>query len=426
VQYLHLKISNQVVNGKTKRTTHLYDDGSNKSTDIFYEFDSIVPWSDNMLLDGHVFAILLYACSLGKPLKIHGAISRTALRNIDELQLAWGKWKPDVYKKIDVIPDRVDYKIRQHDGGKAIAAFSGGVDATFTALRHTKILPENLRYPLSSVLMVHGFDVDLYNHNDFRQLEERVAPLLKDLNLEFRSIRTNSRDLKLQDWNDSHGLELAACLHMLSEEFEFGIIGSSGPYDNFFMPWGSSPVTDHLISGSQLSIIHDGAGFSRTEKVAGILNFPTACKTIKVCWSGADQSGNCGKCEKCVRTQLNFLAAGATSSPPCFSEQLNISDIIKVQNNKHAPLSDMRSLLMYATAHNISGEWLSVVSGGVVDREKQSLYSRNLSTVKNVNPVKQQMTKVISGLGIEEPVKKMWRTGRRLILKAIVEYQTLM
>ncbi len=369
---------------------------------------------------------MLYACKLGKPLKIHGAISRTALRNIDELQSAWGKWKPEIYKKIEIIPDYVDNKIRRQIGGKTIAAFSGGVDATFTALRHTKILPENLRYPLSSVLMVHGFDVDVYNYRDFKQLTKRVSPLLQDLNLEFKTIRTNSRDLKLQDWNDSHGLELAACLHMLSDEFEFGIIGSSGSYDNFLMPWGSSPVTDHLISGSQLSIIHDGAGFSRTEKVAGILNFPVACKTIKVCWSGADQSGNCGKCEKCVRTQLNFLAAGALSTPQCFPTRLNMEDIINAQNNRHTPLRDMRSLLAYAKAHNIDGEWLSIVKKGIEEREGKTTSSNTVAAASGINPIKGQLAKIISALGFEEAAKKSWRLARRSIIKAIAEYQTLL
>ncbi len=426
MEYLHLNVSSQVVSGKCKRTTHLHEDGSNKAIEIFYEFDSQLELSGDTLLDGHVFAILLYACKLGKPLKIHGAISRTALRNIDELQSAWGKWKPEIYKKIEIIPDYVDNKIRRQIGGKTIAAFSGGVDATFTALRHTKILPENIRYPLSSVLMVHGFDVDVYNYRDFKQLTKRVSPLLQDLNLEFKTIRTNSRDLKLQDWNDSHGLELAACLHMLSDEFEFGIIGSSGSYDNFLMPWGSSPVTDHLISGSQLSIIHDGAGFSRTEKVAGILNFPVACKTIKVCWSGADQSGNCGKCEKCVRTQLNFLAAGALSTPQCFPTRLNMEDIINAQNNRHTPLRDMRSLLAYAKAHNIDGEWLSIVKKGIEEREGKTTSSNTVAAASGINPIKGQLAKIISALGFEEAAKKSWRLARRSIIKAIAEYQTLL
>ncbi len=426
MEYLHLSVSNDIVNGKSRRTTSLHEDGSNKTIEVFYEFDSQIEWSENTLLDGHVFAILLYACSLGKPLKVHGPISRTALRNIDELQLAWGKWKPEIYKKIEIIPDYVDNKIRRQIGGKTIAAFSGGVDATFTALRHTKILPENIRYPLSSVLMVHGFDVDVYNCRDFKQLTKRVSPLLEYLDLEFRTIRTNSRDLKLQDWNDSHGLELAACLHMLSDEFEFGIIGSSGSYDNFAMPWGSSPVTDHLISGSQLSIIHDGAGFSRTEKVAGILNFPIACKTIKVCWSAADQSGNCGRCEKCVRTQLNFLAAGASSPQPCFSGKLHTDHIIAAQNNKYTPLRDMRSLVAYAKANNISGEWLSVVKNGIDEQEGKPLSSNLVSVIKDTNSLKGQLAKIISELGFEEPAKKLWRSVRRTVIKAIAEYQTLL
>ncbi len=416
MEYLHLEVSNSTIGGKSKRVTHLREDGNSRNIDIFYEFDRLMEWSPDSLLDGHVFAIFLYACSRGKPLKVHGALSRTALRNLEELQLVWCRWKPALYKRIEIIADHIDNKHMRRTQEKTLSAFSGGVDATFTALRHTKLLPENLRYPLSSVLMVHGFDVDLYNMSGFSQLKNRVKPLLDDIGLELRTIRTNSRELKLQDWNDSHGLELAACLHMYSDEFEFGLIGSSGPYDYFAMPWGSSPVADHLISGSKLSIIHDGAGFTRTDKVAEIIKFPVACQTIKVCWSGADQSGNCGKCEKCVRTQLNFLAAGAVSNPPCFPGKLDIKDILKIQLNTDSRLRDMNSVIAYAQAHNISGEWLSVLNS--------SLGTWNPPVAVNTKKkegslLKRAVAIILENTSFEAPTKKYWRQIRRSLLKVV-------
>lgn len=73
---------------------------------------------------------------------------------------------------------------------------------------------------------------------------------------------------------------------------------------------GSTPVADHLMSGDLIQLVHDGAGYSRTEKVARLADCPLAVERLKVCCSGRDPSTNCGRCEKCLRTMLNFLAAG--------------------------------------------------------------------------------------------------------------------
>ncbi len=417
MEYLHLEASNSVIDGKSRRVTHLREDGSTKKMEIFYEFDRIVPWSEHTLLDGHVFAILLYASSQGKPLRVHGAVSHAALRNLEELQLAWRIWKPEIYKKIEIIPDRVDnsHKIAREE--KAIAAFSGGVDAMFTALRHTKILPKSIGYPLQSLLMVHGFDVDVYNFTAFEQLVSRIKPFVDDLNVELRMVRTNSRDLKIQDWDDSFALELAGCLHMYSDEFEFGIIGSSEAYDALVMPLGSTPATDYLMSGEVFSIIHDGAGFSRTDKVAEVKNHQVACETLKVCWAGANQSGNCGKCEKCVRTQMNFLATGATSNPACFSNELDVNDINNIKIHTEAQLAEMVSIVSYAEAHNVNGQWLTILKARIAEWKPTD--PKELEKQKKGGIIKRVLVKTITKLGLAEPAKKIWRKSRRYILKAV-------
>lgn len=416
MEYLHLEVSNSIIDGKSRRITRLRWDGTVKPIEIFYEFDRIIPWSENTVLDGHVFAILLYAASQGKPLKVHGTVSHSALRNIEELQLAWCRWKPDSYKKIEIIPDRVEHTRKIRTEEKAISAFSGGVDATFTALRHTKILPDLLRYPLRSVLMVHGFDVEIYNKEDFEQLTRRVRPTLDFLGLELRAIRTNSREINLQNWKDSHGLELAACLHMCSDEFEFGLIGSSYSYDTLELPWGSNSATDHLISGNNFSIVHDGAGFSRTDKVVVIKGFPIACKTLKVCWAGADQSGNCGKCEKCVRTQLNFLAAGVTTTPPCFPKELNIEHIndINIHTISCCQFAELVDIAAHAKKHNTGGEWTPVLEARIALRRPEDA---NYSAKQDGGLIKRTFIKLFSTLGLSEPAKKIWRSARRELLK---------
>jgi len=78
-----------------------------------------------------------------------------------------------------------------------------------------------------------------------------------------------------------------------------------------------------------MRIVHDGAGYSRTEKVVEIATHKTATRVLKVCWQGQETFKNCGNCEKCIRTQLNFLAAGV-SHAPCFDFAFDTGNIASI------------------------------------------------------------------------------------------------
>jgi hypothetical protein len=65
-----------------------------------------------------------------------------------------------------------------------------------------------------------------------------------------------------------------------------------------------------------MEVRHDGAGRSRTEKVAYLATWEQGMPLLRVCWEGRVPDGNCGRCEKCVRTRLNFHIAGV-ESPAC-------------------------------------------------------------------------------------------------------------
>jgi hypothetical protein len=337
-----------------------------------------------------------------------------------EFLLVWRLWKPTIYKMIEIIPDRiVDRRVGAGSSSRAISAFSGGVDANFTALRHAKSMPENTRYPLTDVVMVHGFDVEIENHTDFNKLKTRVKPLIDELGLHLRLVRTNSKDLKLQDWEDSFATELAGCLHMMSDEFQYGLIGSSEDYSALVLPWGSSPVTDHLMSGDAFKVVHEGAGYSRTDKVAEIRRHELACKTLKVCHAGADQSGNCGRCEKCVRTQMNFLAAGATKMPPCFKAELDLDCIRTIQVANKTQLAELVSIANHAKAHHVTGEWMDVLAQTV--QAWQPIDPAVLARKRHGSLAKRSAIKIVTAMGLREPAKKVWRTARRKILKNLAK-----
>jgi hypothetical protein len=292
------------------------------------------------------------------------------------------------------------------------------VDATFTALRHaaaTQEICDGSNYPLCAALLVHGFDVDVYNTADFRALLRRVQPFIDMVGLNLRTIRTNSRDLRLVDWEDACGIELAACLHMYSQEYNVGLIGSSNPYDELDLPWGSNPVTDHLMGGAGFKVVHDGAGFSRTEKVQAIMRYPKACKSLKVCWAGADQSRNCGHCEKCVRTQLNFLAAGASKLPECFDDPFDADNIRRIRIEGWAQMVEFYGIRDFAKTHKSGGDWLPIL------QERIAAWSDH-GQVRSGGKghglrLKRWVADAVAIAGATHPVTKVWRQMRRTSLK---------
>ena len=76
------------------------------------------------------------------------------------------------------------------------------------------------------------------------------------------------------------------------------------------IPWGSNPVTSPLLSSARMRMVQPGAGTTRTEKVRAIGGLDSVRSHIRVCWQGDQLGRNCGRCEKCVRSKVNFLAAG--------------------------------------------------------------------------------------------------------------------
>jgi hypothetical protein len=177
------------------------------------------------------------------------------------------------------------------------------------------------------------------------------------------------KEVNIQDWEDSHMAQLACCLHHYSHRFCYALAGSTDPYDALFLPWGSNPATDYLLSSDAMRLIHDGAGYSRTKKVALIATHKTAMQVVKVCWEGKDTSKNCGYCEKCIRAQLNFLAVGV-ARPPCFEKPIDLDQIahLSLQHNTYLGVV---STYDYAREHRITDEWVSILKTRIEDYARE-------------------------------------------------------
>jgi hypothetical protein len=324
-----------------------------RAIEIYFDFVG-ESFPEPFVLDGFVNAVIFHAMGSNQDIHVDGRMSRSALLNLAAFQEAWCRWKPDVYKPVRIEPlSIIDDPPRARP--RSIAAFSAGADAIFTALRHA-----GDEFALDSVMLVHGFDVPTERADQFSKLLERAQPLLQRLKLRPRIVRTNLAELRLQEWLDSFLAQISCCLHNYSHEFRFGLAGGGQPYDALVLPWGQNPCTDYLLSGEGFSIVHDGAGFSRTEKIAVIAQDPVATSVMKVCWEAADLSTNCGICEKCVRTRLNFKAVGV-DRPSCFAGEITPDEIRRIHFSNDSQRAAWREILAYADSHALRGDWLEAM-----------------------------------------------------------------
>jgi hypothetical protein len=86
-------------------------------------------------------------------------------------------------------------------------------------------------------------------------------------------------------------------------------------------PYSSHPLLNPNYSSSDLKIRHEGITLSRFAKTRLVADWDFALKYLRVCNRVEHYKPgmlNCGKCEKCVRTMVAFLALGKLEKATCF------------------------------------------------------------------------------------------------------------
>lgn len=315
-------------------------------------------------LDTAVVASVLYWMRRDAPkVRIRGAVSGTLLANVEELQCCWAKWRPHEYRRFEIVPDHVidDRPV----GSGAIAAFSGGVDAAFTLLTRSRPSPDSALI-VNEVAMVHGFDIGLDEPEVFARARARTEAMAEAADVPVRVVRTDMRSRIPVEWEDFHGLAVASALLTFQNRRETGLVGSSRPYDRLAFPHGSSPVQDWMASTGRMRIRHDGSGFNRTEKVDRIADVPAVVNNLRVCWIGAQRDRNCGRCEKCIRTMLNFRATGRPV-PRCFPHGIDRRALRSVRPSGRE-LLEYEMIIAGAVARQVQAPWIPAVRRMIMRR----------------------------------------------------------
>lgn len=306
--------------------------------------------------DPFAVATIFLAMAEGRDLRLAGSIDPGLFARLEEFVVIWSLWRPDKYRRIAILPDRVRDRGTTIPDDLAVAAFSGGLDATFTILRHQRRLAGSGSKRIVAGALVHGFDVPLSETAKFDHCLLLAGQTLADAGIDVVPFRTNFRDLMELDWNDVHSAATIATLHFLKARARTALVAASHVYDHLLIPYGSTPLTDSLLSSGSMDVVHDGAGFDRCRKAEAVSKWAVGARNLRVCWQGTQVEANCGRCEKCLRTRLNFLAMGleppASLVPEGTRPELGLLD----STNEHF-LEEYRKLLATARSHGIRDRW---------------------------------------------------------------------
>jgi hypothetical protein len=259
--------------------------------------------------DPFVLGILQIAMHDGEDLSVHGTVSPSLLRNLEDFQRAWADWKPEYYRLITVRAD-VEQEAFETGRHEAICCFSGGVDSCFTAYRHARGQSTDFPYPLRTAVLVHGFDIPLKEVDYYESACAKVTCQLNSLDMGLYRVTTNFKELSVF-WPHAYGTGVASILSLFQHRYATGLIAQGVPYSLYqYLTEGSNPMTDPLLSSNAFKIVPDGSGFQRWEKIKVISDWPEGLEHLRVCWEGEKKDSNCCDCEKCIRNILTFRALG--------------------------------------------------------------------------------------------------------------------
>jgi hypothetical protein len=254
--------------------------------------------------DALVPLLLQPAMSMGQPVRIPEGVSPRLLGGLDLIQAIFRSWNPRL-KPVPVAAEARDPDVPEGSGVACL--FSGGVDSFYTALKH--------RDEITHLVFVHGFDIDLADNRRRGAAISTVREVAERMGKELVEVETNLRSFSDShaDWILYFGSAMASVALLLQRDFRrvfFAAGFAHSDWAQYPPPAGSHPGLDPLWSTEATEIVHADADATRIEKIQYLADQPLAMDHLLVCYQGAGEPYNCGRCGKCLRTMTSLRLAG--------------------------------------------------------------------------------------------------------------------
>ena len=303
----------------------------NKPDTIWFSFpEKFIPFI-SVRADPFAAGLLQLAMVLEEDLIIEGQVSPVLYHGMKEYQQTMSEWFPQIMCPIKIEASVQEALSADDAGHNCVTLFSGGVDSSYTLMSR---LPDQQQNPASQVqgaLFIHGLDIPLQNQNSYQESLTFFDRHISPLGVELIPCATNLRYFTsgILNWGLAHGSAIISTGLVLDRMIANLLIPSSSI--DIKIPWGSSPLIDHLLSTETVKVIHEGSTISRIEKIAAIANWEPAQNYLRVCVDEDKRHGvqNCSRCEKCIRTMTMLEICGSLPKFQTFHGSFGKWDILK-------------------------------------------------------------------------------------------------
>jgi len=293
----------------------------------------------------------------GRPVHVEGPVTAALLRNLEEFQEIWALWSAK-YRPVRITADQILPSAPAADRS-GVFAFSGGVDGAYALLKHHQGHAGFRTVQPACAMFIHGFDIPLTEQAAFDTACRGISEVTGALGVPLALVRTNWRDVFERSWGMDCQAALTSCLFQFQGLANVGVCGAAEDYAHVILPLGCNPVTNHLLSGGGFDIVTEGGCLTRSDRVRFLCGYPTVAARLRVCWEGPFTGENCGRCEKCIRTKLNFMALG--EQPLCFDRPPTTAEILGLTARDPIQLHFLREILSTAIQSGIPSAWVSTL-----------------------------------------------------------------
>jgi hypothetical protein len=284
--------------------------------------------------DPFLAALLVPAMVLNEDLQIDAPISlpllEAARKRIGPVMLGWFPDFAEVSIGCSQVVDPVPPVARDGIG----SFFSGGVDSWYSLLTR--------REEISHVIFLHGFEIDVDDTALAAVARENIASSARDLGKTVLPIASNVkrvaegetrarlRRLGRERWSFFStcyfGSMLVACGLCLAPPLRRVIVPGSWS-EGALGPAGSHPLIEPNWSTPTVGFDLDGLRANRIDKIRSIAELdPGAFRRLRVCVGRPTEGLNCGRCFKCIRSQLELRVAGALDLGARFQHPLDMEE----------------------------------------------------------------------------------------------------
>lgn len=310
--------------------TITWEDCDRPAFDMYFETEEA--FEDDLTCDPHAFLVgsVLPAMHHGeKRVRIDADICPELRENLNTAM----HWIRHWYYSPDRELTRIDAGTRtglpgRRTSGRTGFFFSGGLDC-LAALRANRLnYPQEHPGHIRDGLLIYGQNLESDSRPEtFAKACAEFSELVAESGIVLVPVYSNIRllDDSREMFSINHGAILGAVAHAFSRRLTTVCISASDSIPGLqfvnnpiIKPQGSHPLLDPCFGSSDLRIRHDGITMTRLDKARLIAGWDTALRNIKVCGPGWPGS-NCCRCEKCLRTMLELMAAGVLDKTGAFT-----------------------------------------------------------------------------------------------------------